>query len=115
MKKKRKGGQGNENHISRTVADRKQATSTKPLAKKKVKGFDGQVSIIIRSYRHRLADTWGCSEKYLIDALVDRGILRDDSTKEISEEKSRHYQIKIPKSEKERTEIIIKSLEGNEK
>ncbi len=79
--------------------------------KKKIKGFDGQVSVKIRSYRHRLSDPFGISEKYAIDAIVDRGILKDDSCKEICEEKSNHRQIKIKKSEAEKTIITIESIE----
>lgn len=78
--------------------------------KEKIKGFDGQVSIKIRSYRHRLGDPFGISEKYAIDAIVDRGILQDDSCKEISEKKSNHRQIKIKKSEQEKTVITIESI-----
>lgn len=92
------------------TANRKQIISNDLAGKKKIKRFDGQVSIKIRSYRHRLGDPFGISEKYAIDAIVDRGILQDDSCKEINEEKSNHQQIKIKKSEKERTVIEIQSI-----
>jgi hypothetical protein len=93
-----------------------QATNSKQIVgndlagKEKIKGFDGQVSIQIRSYRHRLGDPFGISEKYAVDAIVDRGILSDDSCKEINEEKSHHRQIKINKSENEKTIITIESI-----
>ncbi len=47
--------------------------------------MDKRVSIRIESHRHRLCDPGGISEKAAIDGLVNAGILRDDSTKEIQE------------------------------
>ena len=89
----------------------KQASGNDLERKEKIEGFDGQVSVKIRSYRHKFGDPFGISEKYVIDAIVDRGILSDDSCKEINEEKSNHQQIKIKKSESEKTIITIQSIE----
>ncbi len=93
------------------TSNSKQIVSNDMERKKKIKGFNRQVSIKIRSYRHRFGDTFGVSEKYVVDAIVDRGILHDDSCKEINEEKSNHRQIKIKKSEAEKTIIILQEVE----
>ena len=86
------------NNPSVQTPNSKQTSSNDLAGKKKIKGFDGQVSIKIRSYRYRLGDPFGISEKYAIDAIVDRGILSNDSCKEISEAQSTHEQIKIKTS-----------------
>jgi len=98
------------NNSSVQASNRKQIIGNDLAGKKKIKGFDRQVSIKIRSYRHRLCDPFGISEKYAIDSIVDIGILQDDSCKEICEEKSNHRQIKIKKSESEKTVITIESV-----
>ena len=75
-----------------------------------IERFNRPVSVIIESRRHRLTDPWGCVEKYIIDSIVDRKILQDDSCKEICEEKSYHFQTKIPRSEEEKTIVKIKEV-----
>jgi hypothetical protein len=99
-----------EDSASRGVADSQSSPGHEPVAAKEAPRFDRPVSVHITSYRHRLADTFGCSEKYAIDAIVDRGILQDDSTKEINEKLSHQEQIKIPKSQEEETVIIITEI-----
>lgn len=100
----------NKGNISSRVANMEPSFGNKQVATKKDPRFDRQVNIIIRSYRHRECDPFGVSEKYIIDSIVDRGILQDDSKKQICEKTSYHEQIKIPKSEPERTEIEIKEV-----
>ena len=63
------------------------------------------IIININSYRYRLADVDGISAKAVIDGLVKSGILRNDTTKEISEVRFKQTKIKRPAEEK--TEIII--------
>ena len=75
------------------------------MAKKEAKRFDGPVSIEIHSIRKRLTDSDGACTKYVIDAIVDRGILSDDSQDEINF--IHHFQEKIPKEEAEKTIIKI--------
>ena len=99
------------NNSSLQTPNSKQTPGNDLERKEKIKGFDRQVSIKIRSYRHRIGDPFGISEKYAIDAIVDRGILKDDSCKEISEKESSHEQIKIKKSESEKTVITISKIE----
>ena len=72
---------------------------------KEMPRFDSPVCIRITHYRYRLADVDGCSTKAALDALVTAEILAGDTTKEIEE--VRHFQIKIPKSEQERTVFEI--------
>ena len=79
------------------------------LGAKETAGFDRQVSITFIEKRHRLADPDGNCVKYLLDALVSAGILRDDSAKEIG--KINKEQIKIGKEYVEET--IIEVRKGN--
>lgn len=68
--------------------------------------IQGPVAIRIIHYRHTLADSEGYCIKFAIDALVIGGILEDDSAKIIPQRPIElHY--KIPKEEKEKTEIEI--------
>ncbi len=86
-------------------ADIKQNIGNESLGKKKIARFNRPVDIEICNYRHRLADRDGICSKYLIDGLVDCGILHDDTTKEIVGLKIK--QIKIPKQQCEKTIVII--------
>ena len=72
--------------------------------------FDAPVRISVHHYRHRLCDADGASIKAALDGIVQTGVLRDDSCKEIQE--IRHRQIKIPKSENEKTVFRIEAVEG---
>ena len=75
------------------------------MGKEKTARFNRPVNVEVLCYRHRLTDpddSGGCF-KYALDAVVDAGILRDDSCKEIHSFKKR--QEKIPKKEKEYTLI----------
>lgn len=70
--------------------------------------FAASVRIRIVSYRNRLCDADGISAKYAIDGFVRCGILRDDTTKEITE--VTYSQVKCKRSE-ERTVIEIEEVE----
>lgn len=59
--------------------------SNAPVAKEKTKGPDTRVNIRVTSYRKRKHDPDGISVKAVLDGLVRRGILPDDSTAEINE------------------------------
>ena len=76
------------------------------LAPSKGPAFSSPVSLRIDHYRCRLADPCGSSNKAAIDGLVNCGILRDDSTKEIVEPVL-EYQTKVTKPEEECTVITI--------
>ena len=75
------------------------------MAKKETKGLDTRVNIHIISYRKAKHDPDGISAKAVIDGIVRRGILSDDSTNEVR--KVTFESIIIKKGEKEKTEIQI--------
>lgn len=79
-----------------------------PLPKGKGPIFDSQVSIEVHSYRARLVDVDGVSAKYAIDALVNSGVLADDTTKEIREVIYR--QTKVKNKSEEKTVITIERI-----
>lgn len=81
-----------------------------PARKDEVEKMDKKSRIRIVSCRHRLCDPGGISYKAAIDGLVDGGVLRDDSTKEI-QEPIVHVQEKLPKDVPERTVITITEVE----
>ena len=72
------------------------------MAKKETKGSDSRVNIKVTSYRKRKHDPDGVSAKYVIDGLVRRGVLSDDSTQEI-----RQVTFKSIISDEEKTIIEI--------
>ena len=94
-----------KNSLSSTTSDVEQNTSHALLAKKEIKGFDGQVDVRFIERRHRLADPDGASVKYCLDALVSCGVLRGDGSEEIRSVGKE--QVKISKSQPEETIIEI--------
>ena len=95
--------QKNETNISLSTTNVEQGTGNESLATQKAQGFDGPVSIRIHSKRKRLTDSDGACSKYLIDAIVDAGLLRDDSPKEVKEVTHSQEKTKGP----EITEVTI--------
>ena len=81
-------------HNPRTVADNKQGVGNESVAKEAAPRFNRPVSISYVEHRLRLADADGPWTKYVTDALVSAGILRDDSTKEIPKRPS-HRQLRV--------------------
>lgn len=71
----------------------------------KTKGCDSRVRICVTSYRERKHDTDGVSVKAVLDGLVRRGILKDDSCEEIE-----GITFKSIKSKEERTLIEIEEI-----
>ena len=68
--------------------------------------FNQKVVVTITDYRVRLADPDGVCEKFLIDAIVGCGILKDDSAKYIEKViKNRPLKVKSIKEEKTVVEI----------
>ena len=94
-----------DDSLPRQVAYSQPPAEYKSIPEKEDPRFNRPVDIIITSFRHRLTDPGGASEKYVIDAIVDRGILSDDSQDEINF--IHHFQKKIPKEEAEKTLIQI--------
>lgn len=85
-----------------------QDTGDEPMGEERSKGLDTRVDILVVSYRATNHDPDGVSAKAAIDGIVRRGILQDDSAKEVREVRFRSYICK--KGEEERTEIIIEDI-----
>lgn len=79
---------------TRPVADNKQSVGDESVAKEEAPRFDRPVSISYVEHRLMLADADGPWTKYVTDALVSAGVLRDDSTKEIPRRPS-HRQLRV--------------------
>ena len=94
---------------TRKVTHLEPIASDEPLATGKGATFTTLVSLEIISYRTRLADPSGISEKAAIDGLVNCGILRGDSLREI-QEPIIHRQVKVKNISDEKTEIIIERV-----
>lgn len=72
------------------------------MGTEKVEGLDSPVNITVTSYRKRRHDPEGLSIKAILDGLVRRGLLSDDSTDQIGWVK---FQSIISKEEKTIIEI----------
>ena len=93
------------NKTSLPSADMEQNTRHERVAKKKAGGLDTRVNIHVISYRKAKHDPDGISAKAVIDGIVRRGILQDDSTNEV---RKVSFESIICKSlEEEKTEIQI--------
>jgi len=75
----------------------------------KVIKVDGRCRVRFHSQRHRLADPDGICGKYILDAFVSAGVLKDDRTAFVSEVS--HSQEQIPKDQPEETIISFYSIE----
>ena len=95
-------------HAAGQAADLELPSRGKSMGAGKGPAFDTRVSVEVVSYRVRLADADGVSAKAAIDGLVNCGVLKDDSTKEIAEIKYR--QIKVKNKNEEKTELIIEEV-----
>jgi len=71
------------NRIDLSFADLEQNFGHEPMGKKEAKGFDTRVNIKVISYRKRTHDPDGISVKAVLDGITRRGILTDDSTKQV--------------------------------
>jgi len=79
--------------------------SGQPIHPPEGPAFTARVDIRIISYRVRFADTDGISRKAIIDGLVNCGVLKNDSRKEIKS--IRHRQVKVKNISEEKTVITI--------
>lgn len=79
-----------------------QDSSHESLGKEKAQRLDSRVNIRVISYRKRKHDPDGVSVKAVLDGLVQRGILPDDSTEQI-----KSITFESIKSKEEKTEIFI--------
>lgn len=73
-----------------------------PLAPKAHPRLAGPVRVVITSYLRRLRDADGTSSKYIVDGLVDAGILPGDGPDVVTEVS--HRQVK---ADQDRTTIEI--------
>ena len=94
-----------DNRTALPVADVEQDISNAPMAKEDVAGFNSLVNIRVTSYRKRKHDPDGISVKAVLDGLVRRKILVDDSTSEVN--KVSFQSIIVKKGEPEKTIIVI--------
>ena len=70
--------------------------------------FNSPVIITVHSYRYR-GDTDGPIFKWTLDSIVESGLLKDDTTKEVSE--IRYKTTIIKKTDTERTVVTIQEIE----
>lgn len=71
--------------VASTITDLEPDTFNDTLGAKKSPAHDSRFSIYVRSYRRLNHDPDGISAKAAIDGIVARGILPDDSAKEVKE------------------------------
>lgn len=98
-------GKANNYRATVSVADVEQDSSDASLGAEKTAGLAARCRILVTSYRHRMHDTDGVSCKAVLDGLVRRGLLHDDTAKEIEEISFRS--VIVTKTESERTTIEI--------
>jgi len=94
-----------ESDSSNTDADVEPTASHEQMGAEGVQRFDTPVRLSFTHYRHNLADIDNLSVKAFIDGIVAGGILVDDSAKEVKS--ISHEQVKITKTETERTTLEI--------
>lgn len=94
-----------DNRTTIPTANLEQDISNEPVGTKAAQGFDSLVNIRVISYRKRTHDPDGVSVKAVLDGIVRRGILADDSIKQV---KSVTFESR--KGEEEKTIIEIESV-----
>ena len=98
----------NRNKTPLSPANLEQSIRDESLAAQGLKRLDRPCRIHVHSQRHRLTDAGGACDKYVIDAIVDAGLLKDDSPKEVKKVSS--SQEKITKEFEEVTIITIEEV-----
>lgn len=91
--------------VPRKAPDVEPRAGHAPLPAKEAAGLDGQVDIRIVEYRKRLTDFDGGCSKYMLDALVEAGVLADDSLAYVQSVSRR--QVKVDSEEQEKTEVTL--------
>ena len=79
-----------------------------PVAAEKVAGFTAPVSVHVVSYRTRLCDIDGISVKAILDGIVHRGILQDDSHRHVASISVE--QIKVKNESEEKTVVVLREV-----
>lgn len=93
-----------KNRAALPVTDMESYSSNAPLGSEKAEGFDSPVNIRVISYRKHKHDPDGISVKAVLDGIVRRGILQDDSWNEVKE-----ITFESRKSKEEKTVIEIET------
>lgn len=94
-----------QNRVAIPTSNMEPNTGDESMGKEKTEGLDSRVNIHVISYRARNHDPDGISSKAVIDGIVRRGLLSDDSAKEV---KKVSYESHIcKKGEVEKTIIEI--------
>jgi len=75
--------ESNSSGLTNTNADLESYLSNAALPKDKFEKETSRVSIHVRSFRRLNADPEGISIKAALDGIVERGILADDSSKQV--------------------------------
>ena len=91
------------------ATDLERSAGDEQVAAGKVPSLDSRVDLLVLSFRVRLCDPDGVSAKAAIDGCVQRGLLRDDSTKFIRE--VRQQQVKVKNQSEEKTLLIFTPIE----
>ena len=95
-----------KDRTSLSTADMEQNTGDAPPPQKTAPSHDSRINIRVISYRRLKHDPDGVSVKAVLDGLVRRGILADDSTEQIAS-----ITFESRKAKEERTIIEIKEID----
>ncbi len=98
----------NSNRATLSTTNVEPNTGDESVATKEFTGFNTLVNITVTSYRYRNHDPDGICFKAVLDGIVRRGILADDSTKEVK--KISYESIIIQRDQKEKTLITIEEV-----
>jgi hypothetical protein len=91
--------------VASQVPDPQRPHERKPVAAETDAGSDRPVMLRVVHFRKRLADYDDLCAKYVVDALVDRGVLAGDSPKHIRGVV--HEQVKVKTGSEEKTVIEV--------
>jgi len=97
--------ENNSDRFARCFSDVESLAEYATLPEDRFKEEDARVSIYVRSYRRLNTDPDGISIKAVLDAVVERGVLPDDSSKQIKSITFENFT--GCSKEEERTLIII--------
>jgi len=75
----------NKDNASLSPSNLEQDIGNESLAEKEAERLNPRFNITVTSYRKRKHDPDGISAKAVLDGLVRRGLLKDDSTSEVNQ------------------------------
>ena len=97
------------NRVPSKATDMEQFACHESMAASQVPALSTRVDLQVVSFRVRICDPDGVSAKAAIDGCVHRGLLCDDSAKQIRE--IRYKQVKVKNSSEEKTLLIFTPIE----